>query len=124
MVRVIISVALLVVLCVLVVLNLDHTTPVSLFWVTFDRVSVVAVALVSFVVGVVYSFFLYAARFFVGMRKGAMANRRMDLDRREKEASAQAKEASVAPGEGTAEEGAAASGAGVQSRKKGRRRSR
>ena len=85
MVRIVISIVLLVALCVLVVLNLDHTTPLNIFWITLDRVSIVAVGLVSFVCGVLYSFFLYVSRYVVGLRIKTMANRRRDLDQREKE---------------------------------------
>lgn len=120
MVRVVTSIILILVLCLLVVLNLDYKTPVNLFWVVLDRVSVVAVALVSFVVGVLYSFFLYAARYINGMRKSALASRRTDLDRREKEAAALAAQTPAGPDS----QAANAAGAGVLSRLKRRRKNR
>ena len=93
MVRIVISIVLLIALCVLVVLNLEYRTSINLFWVRFDQVSVVAIALVSFVFGVLYSFFLYATRYFVGLRRNSLLARSQDLAQREQEAVAREKEA-------------------------------
>jgi uncharacterized integral membrane protein len=92
-VRLVISIILLIALCVLVVMNVNYKTSINLFWKTFDQVSVVAIALVSFVFGVVYSFFLYAARYLDGRRRSALLARGQDLERREKEALAKESEA-------------------------------
>ena len=131
MVRIGITIVLILTLCVLVVLNLDYKTSVNLFWRIFDNVSVVVVALVSFVAGVLYSFLLYAARFFAGLRKNALANRRSALDQREKEASAQeaaaaakARQGDAAVAGDPAAADAAATGAPAARRKKPRWRSR
>jgi hypothetical protein len=53
MARIIVTVILVVVLAVLVSMNLGFTTSVNLFGTRFDSVSVVAVAALSFAVGVV-----------------------------------------------------------------------
>jgi uncharacterized integral membrane protein len=99
-IRIVISIVLLVVLCVLVVLNLDYTSPVNMFWTILDRVSIVVVALVSFVAGVLYSFFLYAARTIVVLRKNALASRGRELDRRAQEtADRESQAAEAAEGE-------------------------
>ncbi len=93
MVRIVISIILLIALCVLVVLNLEYRTSINLFWIRFDQVSVVAIALVSFVLGVLYSFFLYATRYFVGLRRNSLLARSQELAQREQEAFAREKEA-------------------------------
>ena len=124
MVRVVISIILLLALCVLVVLNLDYTTPVKVFWVALDRVSIVAVGLVSFVLGVLYSFYLYAVRYIAGPRKSAPVVRRPELDRREEAAAAAQTQGAAppvqepaVPAETAVEQGAARE----PSRKRGRR---
>jgi uncharacterized integral membrane protein len=63
MIRLIFSIVLLVVLAILVVFNARYTTPFSLFGWKAEEVPVIAVALVSFVLGVVYSFVFYFLRF-------------------------------------------------------------
>jgi uncharacterized integral membrane protein len=120
--RLITTIVLMLAVCVLVVLNLDHKTSVNLFWVTFQDTSVVVVGLVSFVVGVVYSFFLYAGRRFASYRKSSLASRRLAVSQREKEAAAREKE--TAPAVETAPPDAPRAGAGGLAsllRRKGRR---
>ncbi len=119
MVRIIISIALLVALCVLVVLNLDYKSSVNLFWVVFDNVSIVAVGLVSFVAGVLYSFFLYATRYFIGLKRSSMAARTQELARREQEVVA--KEDEVAQAAAQIPEGTVEAGDVAAPRKKKRR---
>ena len=64
MFRVILSIVLLVVLVVLIVLNLGFTTSFNLFGWKFEEIPVTAVALVSFAIGVLYSFAYYLSRYF------------------------------------------------------------
>jgi hypothetical protein len=75
MTRIIVSVVLLLFFCVLVVLNIDHTTAVNVIWATYERVSIVVVGLVGFAGGVIYSFLFYASRYFAALRKRASAAR-------------------------------------------------
>ncbi len=121
MVRIVISIVLLIALCVLVVLNLEYRTSINLFWVRFDQVSVVAIALVSFVFGVLYSFFLYATRYFVGLRRNSLLARSQDLAQREQEAVAREKEAARQVAQGS-DAAPATEGAGQDAAPRKRRR--
>jgi uncharacterized integral membrane protein len=94
MARIIVTVILVVVLAVLVSMNLGFTTSVNLFGTRFDNVSVVAVAALSFAVGVVYSLFIYIGRFLHRRAKRGLATRDRDLAERERDlANRQADEA-------------------------------
>ena len=75
MIRLIYSIVLLVVLAVLVVFNARYTTTFSLFGRSFEEVPVIAVALVSFVVGVIYSFVFYVLRFLDKRRRARFKQR-------------------------------------------------
>ncbi len=83
--RIIVTVVLVVVLAVLVSMNLRFTTSVNLFGYRFDGVSVVAVAALSFAVGVVYSLFIYIGRFLHRRARRGLASRDRVLAEREKE---------------------------------------
>jgi uncharacterized integral membrane protein len=84
MVRIIISMLLLIVLAVLVSFNLGFTTSVSLFGARFDQVPVMAVALLSFATGVLYSLFLYIGRFLHTRKKENLARRDKEVSERER----------------------------------------
>jgi len=84
MVRIIVSMLLLVVLAVLVSFNLGFTTSVSLFGARFDQVPVMAVALLSFATGVLYSLFLYIGRFLHTRKKENLARRDKEVSDRER----------------------------------------
>ena len=82
--RIVISVALLVLLVVLIVMNLGPTTSVNLFGARFQGVPVVAVAMLSFALGLVYSLFLYIGQYFHRASRDRLQKRHRDLEEREK----------------------------------------
>ena len=90
--RVIFSVFVLVLLTVLIVMNLGPTTSVNLFGAQFDKVPVVAVAMLSFAVGVVYSLFLYIGQFMHRSSRERLAQRHRDVQERERKLAAQESE--------------------------------
>jgi uncharacterized integral membrane protein len=97
MARIIVTVILVVVLAVLVSMNLGFTTSVNLFGTRFDSVSVVAVAALSFAVGVVYSLFIYIGRFLNRRAKRGLANRDRTLTERERNLANRQADADHAP---------------------------
>lgn len=58
-IRLVISLVLLIVLAVLIVLNLEYATTFNFFGSKLDNIPVIVIALLSFVLGVVYSFLYY-----------------------------------------------------------------
>jgi uncharacterized integral membrane protein len=103
MVRIVVSVLLLVVLAVLVSFNVGFTTSVNLFGTQYDHVPVMAVALLSFATGVLFSFVLYVGRFLhakkregLARRDKAIAERERKLAERESETSHAAETAAAA----------------------------
>jgi uncharacterized integral membrane protein len=84
-VRVVISAVLIVVLAILVSFNLTFTSSFSLFGLRVEGVPTMAIALLSFAAGVVYSLFLYLARFLHERRVRDIQSRNQDLTRREKD---------------------------------------
>jgi uncharacterized integral membrane protein len=97
MARAIVSAVLLVLLAVLVAFNVRFTTSFSLFGARFDDVPTMALALVSFAVGVVYSFFLYVSRFLQRRKRQGLAKKDKALTRRERELAARESAAHPAP---------------------------
>jgi uncharacterized integral membrane protein len=85
MVRLIISIVILVVLAVLLIFNGTFMTPVSLFGYRIEGVPVVVVAIVGFVLGVLYSFMLYLMRFFAKRRSTTIQSKDRDVRTREQE---------------------------------------
>ncbi len=85
MVRVVVSALLLVLLAVLVTFNLGFTSTFSFFGVRLEQVPVMAVALLSFAAGVLYSLVLYLGRFFSDRRKKDIETRHQQLTKREQE---------------------------------------
>lgn len=104
MIRLIYSIVLLVVLAVLVVFNARYTTTFSLFGRGFEEVPVIAVALVSFVLGVIYSFVFYVLRFLDKRRRVKLKQRGEQVRTRERELQ---ERASRRDAQATAVEGAA-----------------
>jgi uncharacterized integral membrane protein len=94
MVRIIVSVLLLIVVAVLVSFNLTFTTSVNLFGSRFDQVPVMAVALLSFATGVVFSFFLYIGRFLHTRKKEHLERRDKEVSDRERKLAERESEAS------------------------------
>ena len=95
--RIIATVITVVVLAVLVSMNLAFSTSVNLFGRKFDNVSVVAVAALSFALGVVYSLFIGIGIFMNQRRKRALAGRDKRLTERERELQKRQGEADLAP---------------------------
>jgi uncharacterized integral membrane protein len=85
MARVIASALLIVALAILVTFNLTFTSSFSLFGIRLEAVPTMAIALLSFAAGVVYSLFLYLARSLHARRARDVETRGKDLTRREKE---------------------------------------
>ncbi len=104
MVRAIVSAVLLVLLAVLVSFNLGFTATVSLFGVQFEQVPVMAIALLSFAVGVVYSLFLFIGRSLHARKKHGLAKKAGELAERERALEARQTESGAAPAEGASEE--------------------
>lgn len=86
--RVIFSVVLLVLLCVLIITNLGPTVPINLFGARFERIPVVAVAILSFAVGVVYSLFLYVGQYLHRSSRERLAKRHRAVEERERKLAA------------------------------------
>jgi len=93
MVRIVVSVVLLVALAILVSLNLGVTVTINMFGARLDGVPVVAIALLSFAVGVVYSLFLSVAQFLHGRRRKALDAKDRDITQRERALAAREEEA-------------------------------
>jgi uncharacterized integral membrane protein len=85
MFRVVLSIVLLVILVVLIVLNLGYTTSFNVFGWKFEEIPVTAVALVSFAVGVLYSFAYYLGRYFARVSKTRFRQRGEKVKAREQE---------------------------------------
>jgi uncharacterized integral membrane protein len=96
MVRIMVSMLLLIVLAVLVSFNLGFTASVSLFGARFEQVPVMAVALLSFALGVLYSLFLYVGRFLHARKIDALVKRDKEISEREAKLAARESEASHA----------------------------
>ena len=79
MIRLIIGVVILVILAVLFALNGRNTSTVNLFGYEAKDVPVIAVAIVSFVLGVLYSLVLYLLRFIDRRRKAGQRDREREL---------------------------------------------
>jgi len=111
MIRIIVSVVLLVLLVVLVVMNVGFTTSVNLFGTRFENVPVIAVAALSFALGVVYSLFIYVGRFLHGRAKQRIATKTQGLAEREKALDArESSREAAAPGTGPAGPGTSTGG--------------
>jgi len=72
MARIILSIIFIIIIVVFVSFNVKNTTSLSLFGKPLEEVSVVSVALISFVVGILYSFIFYVSSYFSKMRKGRL----------------------------------------------------
>jgi uncharacterized integral membrane protein len=85
MFRVILSIVILVIVVVLIVLNLGYTTSFNFFGWKFEQIPVTAVALVSFAVGVLYSFAYYLGRYLNRISKKRSQKRGEQVKAREQE---------------------------------------
>ncbi|MDA3941249.1 MAG: hypothetical protein PF693_18385 [Spirochaetia bacterium] len=92
MFRLIVSVFSLVILAVLIVFNLEYRTSFSFYGLELADIPVMVVAILSFALGVVYSFVFYLTNFLAKKSKNRMIekgkvakNREQKLDNKEKE---------------------------------------
>jgi uncharacterized integral membrane protein len=83
-VRLIVGVLILVVLAVLFAMNAGNRTDLNLFGYRIEQVSVVIVAVASFILGVLYSFIVYFLRFIDRRRRAAMKSRDEQVRTRER----------------------------------------
>lgn len=98
--RIIFSVVSLIALAVLVVLNAGTNASFNLFGQPLEEVPIVAIVLVSFVAGVLYSFIYYVSGYFARQRKEKLAMQKQRLKSQEqtiksKDASLKAREKEV-----------------------------
>jgi len=110
MVRIVVSVILLVALAFIVIGNQGVTAAINLFGARVESVPVVAIALFSFAVGVVYSLFLYIAQFMHGRKKKALEARHREVTERERAVTEREEEARRTAEKPGAAEGAAGAG--------------
>ena len=75
MVRLIVGVVILILLGVLFALNGKNEANLNLFGYQMENVPIIAVAIASFVLGVLYSFILYFLRFLARRRRASLQNR-------------------------------------------------
>lgn len=99
--RIIFSIVSLVALAVIIVMNAGTSTAFNLFGWQVESVPVVVVAIVSFVVGAVYSFVFYVAGYFARTRKEKLAMQKRQLKTQQetiksKDATLRAREKEVA----------------------------
>ena len=84
MIRLIFSIVFLVILAVFIALNARFTTDVNLFGYRLESIPVVAVVLLTLVVGVLYSFGLYLITFFSRRRADKLKDRKRENEEKEK----------------------------------------
>ena len=93
MVRIIVTAALMVLLAVFVAFNIKFTSSISLFGVLINEVPIMAIGLLSFALGILYSLFMYLGRYIHGRTKQGLVQRDKDLAMREQELTAREAEA-------------------------------
>ncbi|HTP59955.1 MAG TPA: LapA family protein [Spirochaetia bacterium] len=93
MVRIVVSVILLVALALLVIWNQGTTATINIFGAKVQSVPVVAIALLSFAIGVVYSLFLYIAQYLHGRKRKALDAKDKAITERERALHAREEEA-------------------------------
>lgn len=96
MVRLIFSIIFLLILAVFIAFNASYTTGLNLFGYKLESVSVVAVVLITLVVGVLYSFGLYLTTYFSKKQSSKLKNKKRKTDEKEKQLQSQEKELQTA----------------------------
>ena len=99
MIRIIVTVVLVVLVAVLVAMNLNSAADVNLFGAQFEKVPVVAVAALSFALGIVYSLFIYFTRYLRRRAKNTIATKNRTLSEREKSLAEKEAGAEARPGQ-------------------------
>lgn len=86
MIRLIIGVVILVLLAVLIALNIgeSHAAALNLFGYQVERISVIAVGIGGFVLGILYSLLVYLLRSIDRFRKSKLRGRVRELEERTK----------------------------------------
>ena len=92
MVRLIVSIVLLIVLAAFVALNVQYTATVNIFGLVVENTSVVAVVLISLVVGILFSFVMYLFNYIVKSRREKLKERSERSKVKEKELAKREKE--------------------------------
>lgn len=85
MIRLVIHILLLAIVVVFVALNVGYTTSINLFGYMFEDISTVAVSLIAFIVGIIYSFFYYILNYFNKSGKKKARERTKQTKDKEKE---------------------------------------
>lgn len=85
MIRLVIHILLLAIVVVFVALNVSYTTSINLFGYMFADISTVAVTLVAFILGIIYSFFYYVLNYFNKSGKKKARERSKQTKDKEKE---------------------------------------
>jgi len=85
MVRLIVNIVFLVILAVFIALNAPYKTSVNIFGFRIEEVSVVAVIIVTLVIGVVYSFFFYASNYLLRAKKQKLKQKAQDTRQKAKQ---------------------------------------
>ncbi len=84
MFRVIITAVVLVLLAVLIVLNAGNTAAFNFYGLELKDAPIIAVAILAFVAGILYSFLFYVIRFLDRRRRDALRERARKVAEREK----------------------------------------
>lgn len=85
MIRIAMNIVFLVVLSIIIALNMGYTTSFNLFWRVFPNVSVVVIAFLSFILGIIYSFGYFVVNRFRKSKAERIKKTKEDLRSREKE---------------------------------------
>ena len=85
MIRLIVNILFLIVLAVFIALNVSYSTSVNIFGRVFENISVVAVILLSIVLGVLYSFLFYVSTYLGKLQKGKIKEKKDFTKKKEKE---------------------------------------
>ncbi len=80
MVRLIVGIVVLLALGVLIILNVNYKSPLNLFGAQLSNVSVVVIAIVSFLLGIIYSFIVSVVNRIRKGRKNGRKRVRDDLN--------------------------------------------
>jgi len=97
MFRIIIHIILLAVVVAFVALNVSYTTSVNFFTYMFEDVSTVAVVLVAFILGIIYSFLIYVQNYFYQSGRKREKERRDKTKTKEKELKTKEKKITAQP---------------------------
>jgi uncharacterized integral membrane protein len=112
MVRIIVTVVLVALLAVLIAMNAGSRATLNFYGAEFKDVPVVLVAALAFVLGIVYSLFLYFSRYLRRKAKDKVDTRKKDVSERERLLAEKEAAGAGSAGPAGTEEQAAKPGAG------------